>query len=60
MSVVAIAFLFAIGASAWVYTKMEHRLGEVNMKSIMLTVGVCFVLIFVMVFALLKYGFSFS
>jgi hypothetical protein len=59
MSSVAIAFLFAIGVSGWAYSKMERRVGAVNMKSILTTVAAAFIITFVIIFTLLKYGFGF-
>jgi hypothetical protein len=47
--------MLAAGVATFVYTKMGPRLGYGNAKSVWTVVGVCFVLVFLFSFSLLKY-----
>jgi hypothetical protein len=52
MNAVLVAFLMALGASVWVFTKLQDRTGYGNQKSALTGAGVSFVLIFLVVFTL--------
>lgn len=54
MSSVVLALLVAASASAFVYAKMGRRVGYGNAKNVWTLVGVTFVLVFLMIFILLK------
>jgi biotin transporter BioY len=55
-----VAFMFAIGVSGWVYSKMDRRLGGANLKSVMTVTVIAFLVAFVVFFTILKYFLNFS
>lgn len=59
-SSVAIAFLFSLGIGAWVYSKMSRRVGAANISSILTMVAVVFVVSFLVLLSLLKFGLNFD
>lgn len=52
MNAFVVAFIFALGASAWIYTKLSRRAGYGNGQTALTASGVAFVLIFLVVFTL--------
>jgi hypothetical protein len=54
MSAFLLALLFSLGASTWVYTKLQNKTGYGNQKNALIGSGVCFVILFIVVFSLAK------
>jgi membrane protein YdbS with pleckstrin-like domain len=46
MSAGVVSFLFAIGASTWIYAKFQRSSGN-NTQQSLIAAGICFVLIFI-------------
>jgi hypothetical protein len=46
MSAGVVSFLFSIGASTWIYTKLQRSSGN-NTKQSAIAAGICFALIFI-------------
>lgn len=60
MSAFLIALLFAVGASAWIYTTLGRRTGGGNQQNAFIGAAVAAVLIFLFVFTFLKYVLNFA
>jgi hypothetical protein len=45
-----VAFIFSLGAGAWIYSKVAQRTGYGNNQSALMVTGIAFVLIFFVVF----------
>lgn len=54
-----ISFLFAIGASAWIYSQLSRRAGVGNEKEAFIGAAGAFVLVFLFFFVTLKYVLNF-
>jgi hypothetical protein len=52
MSAALIAFLFSVGASTWVFTKLQNKTGYGNNKSAFTGAAVVFVIAFILLFTL--------
>jgi hypothetical protein len=56
MSDSVISFIFAAGASAWVYSKTNQRFGYGNAKDAYIAAGITFVLAFVFLYSLMHFA----
>lgn len=54
MSAALLAFMFGIGASVWIFTKLQNKTGYGNQKNAIIGSAVAFVLIFLVVFSIFK------
>lgn len=54
MSAVLLAFMLSVGASVWVFTKLQNRSGYGNAKTALIGTAVAFVLLFIVVFSVSK------
>lgn len=48
-----VTFIFALGASAWVYNKAQHYNGGLTQRSLT-AAGVCFVVAFIVFFTIIN------
>jgi hypothetical protein len=51
-SSLVIAAVFSIGASVWIYTKLQRQAGYGNSRNALIGAGTAFALIFIVVFSL--------
>ncbi|HET9850396.1 MAG TPA: hypothetical protein VFP35_02095 [Candidatus Saccharimonadales bacterium] len=54
MGPAVVSFLFAIGSGSWIYTKFQRRGGASNTRQSVQAAGICALLIFIIVFFVLK------
>jgi len=52
LSSLLIAFLLSLGASTWVFTKLQNRTGAGNNRSALQATAVVFIIAFILVFTI--------
>lgn len=55
MSAFVVSLLFAFGASGFIWTKIGHRTGNADPKSVLMTTAVVGVIVFVVFFTMMKF-----
>jgi hypothetical protein len=54
MSAVLLSALLSMGASVWIFTKLQNQTGYGNSRNAFIGAGIAFVLLFVVVFSISK------